>query len=217
MMFKNREEAAIKLAENLKDTKGQDIVLYAMPRGGVPLGKVISSKINAPLSIIITRKIGHPNNPEYAIGAVSLSGDPILNKNETENIDKDWLKEEIEKEVDEARRRKEKYLGDEDIIDPNGKVAVIVDDGIATGMSIELAVKELKKKNPKKIVIAVPVVPSYEAEKLRKIVDDIIAIKIDHNYLGAVGAYYEDFSQTSDAEVVDIMKEQNERIHNQDK
>ena len=218
MIFRDRTEAGEKLAEKIiqrlypvsniprdKD-KDKDVIIYALPRGGVVLGDVVAKKLSAPLDIVISKKIGHPYSPEYAIGGVSEDGHTIFNEEEKRTVDQKWLEKEIKAKQNEAIERRKKYFGDKPITDAKGKTAIIVDDGIATGLTMELAISEIKHLNPKKIIVAIPVVPYETAEKIKKEVDELVALDIDKNYMGAVGAYYEYFPQVEDTEVIKILK-----------
>jgi putative phosphoribosyl transferase len=204
--FKNREEAGRLLAEKLKERNFEgEAVVYALPRGGVVLGFEIAKALHAPLDLIITRKIGHPASPEYAIGVISEEGDFWGNEKEFLAVDQSWLAREKEKEQGEAKRRREKYLQGRSLLSAAGKTAIIVDDGVATGFSILLALRLIRKKKPKRIIIAVPVISSDIARLLQREVDELVALIIDRNYRGAVGAYYEDFPQVEDAEVMKLL------------
>lgn len=205
MFFKNRVDAGKKLAVALKKYAGQDAVIYALPRGGVVIGAEIAKTLNLPLDLTVTRKIGAPHNPEYAIAVVSENGELVKNENEVSQIDQNWFKEEIAKQITEAKRRRKKY-STHDFLSPAGKIAILVDDGIATGMTMLVAIKELKSYAPKKLVVAVPVSPTDSAEIIRKETDEFICLNIDPEYLGSVGDYYSIFLQVENKEVVKIMK-----------
>jgi len=206
-MFKDRKEAGEKLAFKLKDYKGKDAVIYALPRGGIVVADEIAKVLNCPLDILVSRKIGHPFSPEYAIGAIAPDGHSIFNEKEKKEIEPKELEKIVNKEIAEAQRRDTAYLGGRKHIGAKDKIAIIVDDGIATGLTMKLAVKEIKHQNPKKIVIVVPVLPKDAAVSLRKEVDEVVSILEDENYLGAVGSYYEYFPQVEDNEVIKIMEE----------
>ena len=205
-IFKDRVEAGQKLALKLSDYKNKPVVIYALPRGGVVLGAEIAKALGAELDLVIVRKIGHPYEPEYAIGVIAEDGDLILNPAEFKSLSKNWLEDAKKREQEEAKRRREKYLGKKPKIDVADKIAIIVDDGVATGLSIELAVKEIKHKKPKEIIVAVPVIPKDTAIKLEKEVNKLIALSFEENYVGAVGAYYEYFPQVTDEEVIKLLK-----------
>lgn len=206
-MFTNRVEAGQRLAEALIRFKDEACVIYAIPRGGIVLGAEIAGKLEKPLDLIITRKVGHPSNPEYAVCVVAEDGHEMCNQEEIGSIDKGWLAEAKEKERQEAKRRRLTYLGSKEPISAEGKTAIVVDDGIATGMTFLMAVKEVKHHNPAKIVAAVPVMPADFEDILRKEVDEIVCLDIDPYYEGAVGAYYGDFPQVTDEEVKKLMGE----------
>lgn len=206
MRFINRTDAGIRLAKALAKYQGEDLIIYALPRGGVPLGVEIAKSLNAPLDLLITKKIGHPRNPEYAIGAITEDGDPICNQEEVEWVDRQWLEEETVRMRNEIKRRREKYFGEVVQHSIEGKTVIIVDDGIATGYTMFASINEIKKRKPSKIVVAIPVTPEDIANKLRAIVDDLVSLLIDPFYLGAVGAYYDDFSQVEDEEVIALLK-----------
>lgn len=209
MLFKNRTEAGQKLAELLSDYASQDVVVYALPRGGVVLGAEIARAINAPLDLIITRKIGHPSNPEYAVCALAEDGAPICNQSELERLGHHWLEEEKHKAREEIQRRRKEYLGDTTQKEIKGKTAIIVDDGIATGLTMIASIEEMKIHEPKEIVVAIPIVPYLTSLKLEGMVDKVVCVEATRDFLGAVGAYYEDFTQVDDDEVKRILKEVN--------
>lgn len=205
MFFQDRSQAGEKLAKVLKKYHGKNAVVYALPRGGVVVGAEIANALHLPLDLVVTRKIGHPFQPEYAIAAVSENGELIVNQQEVSLIDKDWFAQEVAKEIAEAKRRRKKYSS-HDFLSPAGKIVILVDDGIATGLTMLAAIKELRRYAPKKLVVAVPVSPTDSAEIIRKQVDELICLNIDPEYLGSVGAYYSTFPQVEDEEVVEILK-----------
>ena len=205
MRFKNRQEAGVSLAKKLNNYRGQSAVVYALPRGGVVLGAEISQHLNLPLDLLIPRKIGHPLYPEYAIGAVTEDGQVILNYEEASRHDSKWLKRAVLGEVEEARRRRSLYLKGRARTNVENKVAIIVDDGIATGLTMQAALREVKSKHPAKIVLAIPVLPTNVAHQLEKESDEIVALDIPRHYAGSVGAYYDEFKQVEDAEVIDCL------------
>lgn len=207
MNFLNRVEAGGLLAEKLKKYKGKDVVVYALPRGGVETAMPIAKFLNAPLDLIITRKISHPSSPEYAIAAVAENGHIVRGESELIGIDKDWFRSEMRKQRKEVKRRREIYLHGNKMLSPEGKIAILADDGIATGLTLRAGILELKHHNPEKIVIAVPVVPQSTARFLESEVDELIALEIppDANFLGAVSSYYDSFDQLDDSDVISIL------------
>lgn len=209
MLFKNRTEAGQKLAELLSDYASEEVIVYALPRGGVILGAEISKALHAPLDLIITRKIGHPSNPEYAVCALAEDGAPICNQSELERLGHHWLEEEKHKAREEIQRRREEYVGGTTQLDIKGKTAIIVDDGIATGLTMIASIEEMKLHEPKEIVVAIPIVPYLTSLKLEGMVDKVVCVEATREFLGAVGAYYDDFTQVDDDEVKRILKEVN--------
>ena len=209
MLFKNRTEAGQKLAELLSDYASEDVIVYALPRGGVILGAEIAKVLHAPLDLIITRKIGHPSNPEYAVCALAEDGAPICNQSELERLGHHWLEEEKHKAREEIQRRREEYVGGTTQLDIKGKTAIIVDDGIATGLTMIASIEEMKLHEPKEIVVAIPIVPYLTSLKLEGMVDKVVCVEATREFLGAVGAYYDDFTQVDDDEVKRILKEVN--------
>lgn len=216
MRFKNRQEAGQLLASGIQKVLMNHVeesaIIYALPRGGVVLGAEIAQALDLPLDLVITRKIGHPMSPEYAICAVAEDGDYLCDPTEQALVDPNWLEAEFEKEKKEAQRRRMTYLGESKAISPEGKIAIIVDDGIATGLTMWLAINEIKHYLPKRILVAVPVVPPDAAERLRAEVDGLVALDIPDLYLGAVGAYYDDFPQVTDQEVIRLLREVGRRL-----
>jgi predicted phosphoribosyltransferase len=206
MVFQNRKEAGIKLAEALSKFKDDDVIVFALPRGGVVLGVEIAEKLDAPLDLVITKKIGHPFNSEYAMGAVAESGEPLYNAAELRRVDASWRRSEEERMRAELKRRRRDYFGDREQEDLAGKVAIIVDDGIATGLTMMAAIKYLRGQGAERIVVAIPVTPYDTAQRLREQADDLVSLQIDRYYRGAVGAYYKDFRQVSDEEVIALLR-----------
>ena len=210
MTFKDRKEAGKMLAEKLKNFENTQTVVYALPRGGVIVGHEIAKKLNLPLDLVITRKIGHQFSPEYAICAIAEDGHRVCNKNEELEADTKWLNERFKEEQKEASRRRWVYLKNRPMLSPKNRTAIIVDDGIATGLTIMLAIREIRHESPSKIIVAVPVAPLDAIEKIKNEVDEVVALDIDKDFAGAVGEYYEDFSEIEDDEVIKIMSNYNE-------
>ena len=205
-MFRNREEAGKRLAARLADRYlGREGVVYALPRGGVPLGIEVARRLQMPVDLVIPRKIGHPGNPEYALCAVTESGDLVCNESELPMVSEDWLAEQVKMEVAEARRRRQRYLADRKPQPVTGKLAILVDDGIATGLTMRAAIRDILKRQPAHVVVAVPVIPADTHELLLQEVDDVVAVLVEPRYLGSVGSYYRDFPQLQDDEVVALL------------
>jgi predicted phosphoribosyltransferase len=204
-MFVDRIDAGKRLAEALIGYKGGPVVVYGLPRGGVVLGVEVARALEAPLDLIVVRKIGHPFQPEYAIGAVAEDGYVVTNPDEVAALDKDWLDRATAAELKEARRRRRLFLQGRAPVAVKDKIAIIVDDGLATGLSMSAAVHEIRGRGPQKLVVAVPVAAAETVDKLRPEVDDFVVLYIPQ-WFGAVGAFYQRFDQVSDEEVVALMK-----------
>lgn len=199
--FQDRSDAGKKLAELLMKYKGKEAVVLALTRGGVPVGKELARALVCPLEVLVVKKLGHPDNPEYAVGAVAVDGSVVLNEAETSHLDAEWLKNEIEKKRKEAEERQRFLRGARSVGELTDKIAIIVDDGIATGLTMQAAILQVKKRKPKKVVVAVPVSPADTKKVLEKRVDDFVAVSVPLIFMGAIGAYYEHFDQVSDEEV----------------
>jgi putative phosphoribosyl transferase len=205
MHFRDRYEAGKKFAEALASYRGQDVVVYALPRGGVILGYEIAKALGAPLDLIISRKIGYPSHEEFAIGAVAEDGHMVLDQTAATRVDPNWIYSKAEEERQEAKRRREVYLSGLNPLSVEGKTAIIVDDGVATGLTLMLAIGELKHRQPKKIVVAVPVASSEASDMIKQAADELVVLDVPV-YFEAVGAYYDKFPQITDEEVIDLMK-----------
>lgn len=207
MVFKNRHDAGKRLCKLLTKYQGQEIVVYAIPRGGVVVAEPLTDYLSAPLDLLLCHKIGHPYQPEYAIAAISESGHVIGNNQEILSTDQKWFQSEKKRQIEEMKRKRKAYLKEREPIPLQSKIAVIVDDGIATGLTMQIGVKELRGRCPAKIIVAVPVAPKGTANLLRSVADEFIAIEEpdDNSFLGAVGAYYDEFFQVEDNEVIEIL------------
>ena len=206
-MFTDREDAGKKLASRLEEYRGNNAVVLALPRGGVVLGYEVAKALGFPLDIIATRKIGHPMHPEYAIGAIDEKGMRILNEMEVAATDPTWLAKESERQRKEAERRVMLYRGGRVPVALAGKVVILVDDGIATGLSMRLAQRTTKAQRPKKVIIAVPVAPPESVATLRaEGADDVMVIEAPEEFLGTVGAHYLQFDQVGDDVVINLLR-----------
>lgn len=204
LQFSDRRDAGIRLAKALARYDSEDAVVYALPRGGVVLGAEVAKQLELPLALIIPRKIGHPKNPEFAVCAVTEEGELVCDEAEVRTIDPDWLIEEVERQRQESARRRITY-GDVRI-PATGRIAIIVDDGVATGLTMRAAIRSLRGEMPDEVIVAIPVAPRSVVELLKKEADDVVVLDDSEPYLGAVGAYYEHFPQVTDEKVLDILK-----------
>jgi len=204
--FADRREAGRALAEKLRAYRGGAVV-YALPRGGIETGVEVARALDVPLGIIIARKIGHPMSPEYAVCAVTETGPMLCNEYERVNLDPLWLSQAESAERTEAKRRRKVYLSGRAPVAVNGKTAIVVDDGIATGLTMQAAVAELRSQGPSKLIVAVPAAPRDAVDALLENADEVIVLNDPDTYLGAVGAYYDWFPQLSDEEVTALLDE----------
>ena len=210
MIFANRREAGKLLADKLasRGYDGEDTtIIYALPRGGVVLANEVARKLNIPLDLILVRKIGHPLNEEYAIGAIAENGEPVVSEDARQEVDDVWLAEQVNKSRAEIERRREVYMGGALPVSPQNKTAIIVDDGVATGLTARAAAEYLRGRGAGKVILAVPVLPKETLDKFinNHFVDDVVAIEAPRVYLGAVGAYYRKFNQLNDQDVIRIL------------
>lgn len=207
MRFHDRIDAGRQLVQALADYRGQDVVVYALPRGGVVLGAEVARALQAPLDVIIARKIGHPSNPEYAVCAIAEAGSPVCNEVERAHLDPHWFDDAVAQQRREIERRRAWYRQGQASTSATGKIAIVVDDGIATGLTMSAAVQAVREQHPRQIVVAVPVAPAETAARLRQEGATVVALEIPMFFLGAVGAYYDDFAQVSDEEVVRLLQQ----------
>ena len=201
-LFRDRAEAGRKLGAALKELKGKDLIILAIPRGGVVVASEVAKTLGAPLDIVVTRKIEAPGEPEYALGAVTQEGDVIMDRRAAESLgaSKEYLDSQVKKKREEVTERMKKFRGDTPYPDLEGKVVVIVDDGIATGSSVGAAVLSVKKRKPKEIVVAVPVAPKDAVETLTGDGNHVVCLETPGPFL-AIGEFYGVFDQVDDEEV----------------
>lgn len=203
MRYTNRLDAAFKLISLLEKYRNEDCVVLTVPRGGVPVGYYIAKEFNFSMEILLTKKIGHPLNSEVAIGAVGLE-DEIVDY--YPNISQEYFDREIKRIRETLRQRQKKFMGNRKPVDLKDKIVIIVDDGIATGNTLLLAIQIIRKKNPKKIVVASPVSPPDSAIKIRNEADDFICPIVTNDFHG-VGGFYLNFSEVTDDEVIRLLHE----------
>ena len=207
--FTNRYDAAMQLAKKLEKYKGEEGVVLAVPRGGVPIGFYIAKHLNFDLDLLMSKKLGHPYNEEFAIGAVGLEDEII---EETQGISPEYIDEEVANIHSQLKERYKKFMGNKQPIDINGKIVIVVDDGVATGRTIMATLEMLRRKNPRKLIVAVPVSSQEAAERIRRVVDEFICLHTPFPFYG-VGRFYKDFSQTTDEEVIALLQELNTSGH----
>ena len=181
--------------------------MLALPRGGVATAYEIAHNLSAPLDIVIVRKIGFPGQPELGIGAVSETGAVVLNESiiSTYGVPKDYIEREIARQKEEISRRVKLYRKGKSLPNLEDKTIILVDDGVATGATIKAAISTLRKEKIRKLIAALPVAPPGMAGELKQMVDTFICIETPFDFM-AVGAYYNDFTQVSDEEVIDFLE-----------
>lgn len=209
MIYDNRRQAGQRLADALEHLAGEEnLLVLALPRGGVPVGYEVASRLDAPLDLIIPRKIGAPNNREFAIGAVAEPDVKLLNERLVDiyNVGHSYLEGEIEKQMEEIKRRKKKYRGNRPDNNLTGKKIILVDDGIATGFTMLAAVRAIRFQLPESLTLAVPVASLDAIEWLSEEVDQVVCLVYPEPF-GSVGQFYYDFSQVSDQEVILLLEQ----------
>lgn len=203
-IFKDRKEAGQLLAEEVARHEYADPIVFGLPRGGVPVAAEVAAKLKAPLDVILVRKIGAPMQPELAVGAVVDGDAPEIVRNEELirelGLSEDDFREEAQRQLEIIEARRKLWVAGRPRIPVKDKTAIIVDDGIATGATVRASLHALKKLGSKRTVVATPVAPLQAVEALREEADDVICLETPE-YFGAIGFFYLDFSQVSDAEV----------------
>lgn len=209
MPFRNRRDAGRRLADALARYRGRDTVVLALPRGGVPVAAEIAEALGAPLDLVLVRKIGAPFQEELAMGAVADGGEALTIRNEDIigllGVSDETFDAIRDQQLEEIERRRNAYLSGRSRVEIKGAVAIVVDDGVATGATTLAALRAVRRRKPAKIVLAVPVAPTEVLPALREEVDEVVCLE-DYASFGAIGLYYEDFRQVSDEEVTEILR-----------
>lgn len=185
------------LADRLKKYKGTDAVILAVPRGGVPVAFAVAKELGLPVQLVLAKKIGHPLNKEYAIGAAGLTDYFVVPH---DNVPEAYIRQEVAVIRTRLNEMQQQFMGGKEAIGLKGKQLIVIDDGIATGNTLLATISLLRKMNPSKLVIAVPVASASAVEKLSEVADEVVALLVPDEFYG-VGAFYEDFSQVTDDEV----------------
>lgn len=201
LILQDRKEAGILLSQKLEKYQNSDAIILAVPRGGVPIGYELSKNLHLPLDIILSKKIGHPLNKEYAIGAVSLDSTII---NQHPDITKEYIEREIKHLRESMKDKYNLYMGYRKPANIRGKTIIVVDDGIATGNTLLASIEMLKKRHPKKIIVAVPVVPFDTVKVFEQNTDEFVYLMAPKDFRG-VGRFYESFEQVADDEVIRML------------
>ena len=208
MSFQDRADAGRQLARALAGCKGQQPVVLALPRGGVSVAAEVATALDAPLDVILVRKIGVPFQPELAMGAVVDGDEPLVVRNEAvirhAGIGEAAFQAVCDSELAEIERRRQRYLGGRERIEVAGRSAIVIDDGIATGATMRAALRATRLRKPKKLILAVPVAPTDSLAAMRREADEIVCIEA-HADLGAIGYYYSDFRAVPDEAVIALL------------
>jgi putative phosphoribosyl transferase len=209
MLFRNRTDAGRQLAKALLKYKSRHPVILALPRGGVSVAAEVAVALDAPLDLLLVRKIGLPSQPELAMGAVTDGEEPTIIRNrdviELSGISADEFDAVCEEERNEIERRRKRYLGDRARSKVKGQVVIIIDDGIATGATTLAAIRAVRRREPRELVLAVPVAPLDTINMLQPEVDAVVCLDTPED-LGAIGYFYRDFRQVSDDEVIAALR-----------
>lgn len=209
MIFQDRRDSGRQLAELLEIYRDRgDCIVIGLPRGGVVTAYEVSKELNLPLDVICPMKIGAPTNPEFAVGAITDTGEGILNERSIRSlgISEGYIKNSIESLKLEAQNRLKKFRQGRNALDVSGKIVIVVDDGMATGLTMKAAIKSLRKSRAVKIIVAVPVAPPDTIPQISSLADEVICIETPYSFY-AVGQFYSRFDQTSTEEVVELLKE----------
>lgn len=205
--YRDRREAGRLLAHQLHEYAGRDdVVVLALPRGGVPVGYEVARALDAPLDVFTVRKLGVPGNPELAMGAIATGGLVVLDQRLIQllGIDRSQVQRTVEAESRELQRREAAFRGNRGPPDVTGKIAILVDDGLATGSTMRAAALAVRELKPAKIVVAVPVAAEETCDAFRDVVEEIVCA-VTPKPFHAVGLWYDDFEQTSDEEVRELL------------
>lgn len=202
-MFADRRDAGRQLAECLQEHRGEDTLVLALPRGGVPVAAEVARALDAQLDVIVARKLGAPDRPELGVGAIAEGGDPLFDQGTLAmlGLDPDDLDATVDAERAELDRRVRHYRGDRELPDLQGRTVILVDDGLATGVTARAALQALRERKPGRLVLAVPVSAVETARRIREEADNVVVVGTPERFF-AVGQWYRDFAQTSDAEVL---------------
>ncbi len=206
MFFKDRFDAALKLVDRLKQYKNNpEVVVIAIPRGGLELGSVLAKELDVPLDVVFTKKIGYPGNPEFAIGAVSLTDAFIEPRFAQDTLMQEYITAETERVRALLATRARDYHKGRTPISLKNKIVIIVDDGVATGNTMMVTIGLIRKEQPQKIVVALPVAPRDTLERLKKEADEVICLEVPPLFQG-VGQFYQRFEQVPDQEAIRLLQ-----------
>ena len=208
MMFHDRNEASVLLAEQLVHYKGKHPLILAIPRGAVPMAKIIADKLGGEFDVVLVRKLRAPDYPELAIGSIDESGwTYIADHAASTGADSEYIKEEKQRQMATIKQRRAQYTPVRPPIDPAGRIVIVIDDGLATGATMISALHGLRSRKPARLVCAIPVSPPETLRKIQPLADEVVCLDTPNNFR-AVGQFYADFPQVEDDEVINILLSQ---------
>jgi putative phosphoribosyl transferase len=213
-LFRDRRDAGRKLAQKLLTYANRpDVIVLALPRGGVPVAYEVALALNAPLDIFTVRKLGVPGHEELAMGAIATGGARVVNQDIVRmfNIPQGLVEAVVKRELQELERRERQYRGDRSMREIHGHTAVLIDDGLATGASMQAAIMALRAKDPARLAVAVPTAPLETCEAFKQVVDEMICATTPEPFYG-VSRWYDDFSQVTDEEVQTLLEKASQQI-----
>lgn len=207
MSFRDREDAARRLAEELRSYRGASPLVLAVPRGAVPMGRIVAEALGGELDVALVHKLGAPGNPEYAIGAVAETGEVVMSDApDVAGVPRSYVEEETGRQLAALRARRARYTPGRGAADPRGRVVIVVDDGIATGSTLKAALEVVRGRAPRELVAAVAVAPEESIAALEPLADRVVCLETPPRFY-AVGQFFDDFRQVGDDEVVEILGE----------